>query len=254
MVAGALTTTNLQIGFGSGILFVTRKDIANAPPFQLAALQDITISFTGELKDLFSQGQFPIAVARGKTKIEGKGKYALVSTPIYNSLFFGQTVTAGQTLTSFAEPHVAAASVVVTNGATFLEDLGVFEPATGIRFQPVTVAPTVTGTYQVTVGTGTYAFLATDAGKNLQISYTYTTPTGGYTLLGSNPLMGVTPVFSAHFNQVFQGNSLDLTLYNCVSTTLTLPTGGVDNFLISDFAFGAFADAGGNTFKLSTNQ
>src|SRR3954468_12226776 len=128
----ALTTTQIELGFGSGVFFVTRTDIDDATPVQLMALQDITISFNGDLKDLYSQGQFPIAVARGKTKIEGKGKYALVSTPVYNSLFFGQEVTSGQTLTAFAESHNIAATITVTNSATFTFDLGVFVPSTGI--------------------------------------------------------------------------------------------------------------------------
>ena len=252
----ALATTQLELGFGSGVFFVTRTDIADGTPYQLAALQDINITFNGELRDLFSQGQFPIAVARGKTKIEGKGKYALISTPVYNSLFFGQTVVTGQTLTAFAENHNIAQTVTVSNSATFTFDLGVFAPSTGERFTLIDPTATLaTGDYQHT--NGVYNFFSGDVPASpstltVQISYEYTTA-GGFTLNGGNPFMGTTPVFRGDFYQPFGNNSLNLTLFNCVATSIGMPT-VVDNFLINDFAFSAFAGASGSTFQLSTNQ
>jgi hypothetical protein len=86
----------------------------------------------------------------------------------------------------------------------------------------------------------------------IQISYEYTVA-GGFTLDGGNPFMGTTPVFRGDFYQPYGGNSLNLTLYNCVGTNIGLPT-TVDNFVINDFGFGAFAGFDGSTFKLSTNQ
>lgn len=246
-------TTQLELGFGSGVFFVTRTDINNGTPVQLAALQDINITFTGELKDLFSQGQFPIAVARGKTKIEGKGKYALISTPVYNSLFFGQTVETGQTLMAFAEDHNIAATISVTHLGTFTQDLGVFVPSTGDRFELGTVV--AVGTY--TVSAGVYNFDSSDVPASptvlpIQISYEYTVA-GGFTLNGGNPFMGTTPIFRGDFYQPFNNDSLLLTLFNCVGMNIGMPT-TVDNFLINDFSFGAFAGADGSTFQLSTNQ
>ena len=254
----ALATTQLELGFGSGVFFVTRTDIDNGTPVQLAALQDITITFSGELRDLFSQGQFPIAVARGKTKIEGKGKYALISTPVYNSLFFGQTVETGQTLTSFAENWNIAATVTVSQAATFSFDLGVFVPSTGARMQKVDPTATLaSGEYKVGATTGIYNFFTGDVPASpstlpVQISYEYTT-SGGFTLNGGNPFMGTTPIFRGDFYQPFQGNSINLTLFNCVGMNIGMPT-TVDNFVINDFSFGAFASADGSTFQLSTNQ
>jgi hypothetical protein len=221
------------------------------------ALQDITITFTGDLRDLYSQGQFPIAVARGKTKIEGKGKYALISTPVYNSLFFGQTVAAGQTLTQFAEARNIAATITASQGATWTFDLGVFVPSTGARMTKVNTTATLSaGQYKAATG-GVYNFFTGDVPTSpavlpIQISYEYTVA-GGFTLDGGNPFMGTTPVFRGDFYQPYGGNSLNLTLYNCVGTNIGLPT-TVDNFVINDFGFGAFAGFDGSTFKLSTNQ
>jgi hypothetical protein len=251
----ALVTSTYELGFGSGVFFVTRGDIPNGTPYQLAALQDITISFTGELRDLWSQGQFPIAVARGKTKIEGKGKYALISTPVFNSLFFGQTVQTGQTLTAFSESWNIAATITVSHASTFSFDLGVFAPLTGQRF---TLGTTLAaGVYTVNQTTGVYNFFSTDIPVSpsvlpIQISYEYTAA-GGFTLNGGNPFMGTTPIFRGDFYQPFGNFALNLTLYQCVATSISMPT-VVDNFVINDFAFGAFAGPDGTTFKLSTSQ
>lgn len=253
----ALVTTQMQLGFGSGVFFVTRTDIDDATPVQLMALQDVTIGFNGDLRDLYSQGQFPIAVARGKTKIEGKGKYALVSVPVYNSLFFGQPIESGQTLTAFAESHDIATSITVTETATFTFDLGVFVPSTGVRLTKINATDTVaTGEYKVSTA-GVYSFFSSDVPTSpavlpIQISYDYTISTG-FTLLGGNPFMGTTPVFRGDFYEPFGVNALHLTLFNCVGTSLSLPT-TVDNFMINDFVFGAFAGLDGQTFEMSANQ
>jgi hypothetical protein len=256
----ALSTTSFEIGFGSGVFFITRNDIADGTPYQIAALQDITISFNGELKDLFSQGQYPIAVARGKVKIEGKGKMALVSTPVWNSLFFGGTVNTGQTLTAFAETHNIAATITSSNAATFTFDLGVYAPSTGERFTLVdfTSGTLSAGTYKVNPTSGVYNFFTGDVPASpsslpVQISYQYTAA-GGFTLTSGNPFMGTTPTFRGDFYQPFENYSLVLTLYACVATSISIPDGGVDNFLISDFAFGAFQAPSGNVFTLSTTQ
>jgi hypothetical protein len=255
-----VNTTSFELGFGSGVFFATRSDISDGTPYQVAALQDITVSFNGELKDLFSQGQYPIAVARGKVKIEGKGKFALVSTPLYNSLFFGGTVETGQILTAFAETHNIAATITVSNASTFSFDLGVYAPSSGQRWTLVDfVSGTViAGTYKVDPTSGVYNFYTGDVPASpsvlpIQISYEYTAATG-FTLTQGNPFMGTTPTFRGDFYQPYGNFSLTLTLFACVATSLAIPDGGVDNFLINDFAFGAFQSGTGNVFQLSTNQ
>jgi hypothetical protein len=105
----------MQFMFGSGLLWASRTDIANATPVRFGALQDVSVDFDGELKELYSQYQFPIDVARGKTKITGKAKLARISSIQYNNMFFGQTVTTGQKLTSYDEADTSSA---VITGAT----------------------------------------------------------------------------------------------------------------------------------------
>ncbi len=108
----------MQFAFGSGLLWASRTDIANATPVRFGALQDVSVDFDGELKELYSQYQFPIDVARGKTKITGKAKLARISSIQYNNMFFGQTVTTGQKLTAYDEADTTSAGGTGTTNAT----------------------------------------------------------------------------------------------------------------------------------------
>src|SRR6266403_6044065 len=98
-----MASTVLEVGFGSGLMYSTRTDINNPTPRRLGIMQDINISFSGDPKELFGQYQYPVDVARGKTKISGKAKFAQIQINMWNDFFFGQTVTAGQNLTAFNE-------------------------------------------------------------------------------------------------------------------------------------------------------
>jgi hypothetical protein len=85
----------------------------------------------------------------------------------------------------------------------------------------------------------------------MYIDYSYTAASTGYTITQTNPLMGAAPRFKAVFSNTFEGNVVTLVLYQCISTQLTLPT-KVDDYMIEEFNFSAFADAGGNVFQLSS--
>ena len=69
-------------GFGTGILFGTQLQdatgatVANATPVQFGTLQDVSSDITFEEKLLYGQNQFPVAVGRGKGKINFKAKMA----------------------------------------------------------------------------------------------------------------------------------------------------------------------------------
>ena len=77
-----------QFAFGGGALYAVRTDIPNATPTKFGALQDVQLDFSGDLKELYGQGQFALALARGKAKIEGKAKFAQINGAIFNNLFF----------------------------------------------------------------------------------------------------------------------------------------------------------------------
>ncbi|HXP74620.1 MAG TPA: hypothetical protein VN823_10785 [Stellaceae bacterium] len=241
-----------QYSFGSGVLFGTRTDIANATPIRFGALQDVSIDFSFTLKELYGQYQFPLAVGRGAGKIQGKAKFAQINGTTLNSLFFGQAQATGQTLTSLTEAQSVPAStpftVTVANAATFAVDLGVVYAATGLPLAKVASAP-AQGQYAVSSG-GVYTFASADANAAILVSYTFTQTTSGSSATISNQLLGAAPTFQANFYETFQGKQVNLQLNQCVADKLTLAT-KLEDFTIPEFDFMAFADAAGNLGKIS---
>lgn len=140
-------------------------------------------------------------------------------------------------------------SVQVTNFATYLGDLGVFYSATGVALVFVASAPSV-GQYTETGGV--YVFNASDAGVAMKFNYLYTSVSLGFTIAPGNPLMGNTPKFQAVFNQNYSNNATTLILYSCVADTLNFPT-KLDDYVIQEFDFMAYANAAGSTFSLSVS-
>jgi hypothetical protein len=243
----------MQFGFGSGVMFAVRKDIANATPVRFGAMQEVSIDFAGETKMLYSQSQYPIDVARGKVKISGKCKVAQISAAIFNTIYFGGTLQAGQTLISYNEPITIAGTNTAAFSADFLDDLGpVLQTATsGSNSEAMTFTAGSPGAGQYSNAGGVYSFSSADVGKLAWLNYSYTS-TAGLTVIGGNPFMGNTPAFQAEFSDSFEGGNITLKLYRCVGTSLSLPT-KLDDFYVSDFSFDAFADANGNTFLFTTS-
>jgi hypothetical protein len=247
----------MQLGFGSGLMWGLRNDISPATPYRLGALQDVQIDFKGEIKELYGQFQFPIDVARGKVKVTGKAKLAEISALAYNNLYFGQTVATGQILTAYNEDHVIPTTpftVTITppSGGVFLNDLGVRFTVGNVPLARVTT-PTVTGQYSVNEATGIYTFSSADGTgtKHVLIDYSYTVTAGFQIALSATTLMGNTPRFKVVFSDTFEGNTVSLVLNACVSDSFSLPT-KIDDYMISDFNFSAFADSSGNLGNLST--
>ena len=313
----------MQIGFGGGILTGTRNDIANGTPIRFGIMQDIDLSFDGEIKQLWGQGQFAIDSRRGKTKIEGKAKFAQISGLIFANLMFGTALSTGQTIPAYNEAQTTSAAVsgatsaataaasavltftsvptgvivgmpvvdtthptvipagtyvlsktattvtmsaactgagvtsgdtitfgsslTVTNSGTYAGDLGVFYANTGNPLTFVVGAP-VQGQY--TESAGVYVFSAADAATPMLVNYLWLSSMTGYTIAPGNPLMGITPKFQANFQQQVDSNYLNLILYACVASKLTLPT-KLDDYIIQEMDFMAFANAAGQTFSLS---
>lgn len=233
----------MQFGFGSGLLYAQRTDIAAQGPLRFGAFQDMALSFSGDIKELFGQNQFALDVARGKVKIEGKAKFAQINAPIANAIFFGGTVTPGQVLSAYQEAGPIPAStpftVTVTHSATFLNDLGVHLLSDGTPLTKVASGPT---TGQYSFAAGVYTFAAADEGINVLIDYTYSATTG-FTMASGNPLMGNTPKFAATFTQQYGGNTTTITMPNCVGSKFSLPT-KLDDYVMEEFDFQAFSGTG----------
>lgn len=234
-----------QYGFGSGVLLATRNDVALATPIDFGALQDISLDFSFNTKELYGQNQFPLAVARGTGKITGKAKTGKISGRLFADLFFGETVSTGQAATAYHEAASIPATpyqVTVANGATFVTDQGVVSAVTGIPLAKVATAPT-TGQYSVGAG-GVYTFAAADTLLGVLISYTYTVAATGQSFTINNHLLGTTPTFQVQLYAPFQGKQLNILLYKCASSKLSIPT-KLEDYVIPELDFSAFANDAG---------
>jgi hypothetical protein len=232
-----------MFAFGSGALLGFRTDIATQTPINFGLIQDCALDWSFDNKELYGQNQYPVAIGRGKAKVTGKAKLARISGLAFGTLFFGVTPVAGQVATAFAESATPGTTITVSNGATFVDDLGVVFSTTGLPLTKVTSGPT-TGQYSVAAG-GIYTFAVADAGKVVLISYTYTISSTGEKIVLTNPLMGTTPTFQAQLYTTFQGNQLSVKLPNCASSKLSFAT-KLDDFTIPEMDFSVYADAGGN--------
>jgi len=241
----------MQFSFGSGLLWGSRTDVANSTPVRFGAMQDVSVDFDGELKELFSQYTFPVDVARGKTKITGKAKMAQIIAVQFNNLFFGGTASTGQNLVASDEAGTIPGTpyqITVANGATFLLDLGVRDGTTGLPLTLVASAP-ATGQYSVATG-GVYTFAAADTTKTVLFDYAYTAVTGKKVHV-NNQLMGSSPRFKLVFNDTYEGNQMTLILYSAASNKLSFAT-KLDDYTIPELDFSAYQDAGGNVYEFSS--
>ena len=242
-----------QFAFGSGALYAVRTDISPTTPLRFGALQDIQIDFSSDIKELYGQGQYALALARSKTKIEGKAKFAQISGALFNGLFFGQSLAATQLVVVQSEAGAVPAgggALSVAHASTFQSDLGVVYAATGIPLSKVSANPAA-GQYSVSAN-GSYGFAASDAAAAIVFSYSYLASTGSEIAITNQP-MGQSPVFQAVFVEMLNGKQLTLQLNACVAAKLTLPT-KLDDWAIPELDFRAQADASGNIGSLSLSE
>ena len=241
-----------QFGFGAGSLFGT-STATGSTPIQFGALQEASFDFSATTKELHGGSQFALAIRRGTIKVTGKAKNGTINGGLFNSLFFGQTGTTGQTLTANNEAGTISATpftVTVSNSATWTVDLGVRYTLTGLPLTQIASAGTpTTGQYKVTAGV--YTFAAADTGLGVLISYNYTSATGGTKTTITNQLLGTTPVFSMVFNIIDNGKQMTYTFPKCTASKLAFST-KMEDFMIPEFDFSVFADDSGVLVYTST--
>jgi hypothetical protein len=239
----------MELLFGIGALWGQRVDVngntLGIGPHQFAILQDTSVDFDFETKDLYSQLGFPLDAARGKGKVSAKSKVARVYTALYADLFFGETFSSGEVNVSQNELVTLGAGGIYTvaHSAAFVADLGVFINAGGQNFLSLTTTAPSNAQYAVSTA-GTYTFNTSLAGTQLAISYVYT-DSGGFEFTITNNLMGFTPTFQAtlyHNNPTLRSTGqMTLRLNTCISARLTFPT-RVGEYAMSDFDFMAIGD------------
>lgn len=244
-----------QYMFGTGQLFATPQNGGN--PLRIGALQDVSVEFSGDVKQLHGQYQYPLDVARGKTKIDGKIGSANIDVSAFNTLFFGGTVTPTSEKKQAVNeagmvPAASTYTITVANGATFYLDLGVFNVTTGNPYKQVAAAPAA-GEYTVSA-VGVYTFNAAQASTAVLINYLYTalTANSGTLNLGNN-LMGNTPKFQLVASQFYNGKSFTLCLYSCVMDKLSIPL-KQDDYAMADFTYQAQANDANAVGFISTTS
>ena len=247
-----------QYSFGSGTLVGKRTDVTGTPPCLLGTLQDVSLDFDRKIETLLGQYAMAVAAGGGEFKITGKAKFARLQATQVNNLFLGQTLTANSMLemTTGEAQTVATGAATVSNGATFVEDFGVFYATTGVQLVPVASSP-AQGQYVAPSGSpGTYTFNTSDNGAALLIYYSYTVSTGNKIAL-ANQLMGPTPMFEVSLKETFNyfGTSKDLCvkLNACVSPKLSLPFSNT-KFTVAEFDFQAIADSSNNIGTISLSE
>lgn len=244
-----------QYVFGTGQLFALPDGGGN--PLRLGALQDVSVEFSADIKVLHGQSQFPLAVARGKSKVEGKIGTANIDVMSFNEIYFGQKagIASGTTRQAFAEagavPAAAPYEVTVANASTFSFDLGVMNAATGAPLKQVTGSAPATGEYSVV--DGVYTFNAAQANAALVFNYMYKDATNGGTVELTNQLMGLAPYFMLTASQQFDGKIFTICLYKATSEKLSLPL-KQDDFLVPEISFQAQANDAGSIGFISTSS
>lgn len=243
----------MLVGFGAGTLWgtpltdINGSAIAAPTPVKFGALQDVSVDFGADIKKLHGSNAFPLLAVRGKQSITGKAKAAQINGALLNSIYFGLVPTLGiqDTVIDVTGAPIPTTPFQITptvpGSGTWLADLGV-RNSVSVPMTRVPSAPT-TGQYSVTAGV--YTFAAADVALTVYIDYQYTaTSTVAKKIAINNPLMGAAPTFKADLSIKLNGKSLLISLVSCVSTKLNFAT-KLDDFLIPEFDFEAYADASG---------
>lgn len=239
-----------QYTFGTGDLFTTT--VAGATPLKIGALQDVSVDFSADVKMLHGQSQFPLDVARGKAKVEGKAASGNVDALAFNQFYFGETAATGQTLRAINEAQTVPGTpfeVTADEAGTFVQDLGVYNVTNEVEMTQVASTP-ATGEYSVDSATGVYTFNTADEDDEVLLNYLYTDASGNTVTL-TNQLMGNTPKFKMVLSQVYDSKTFTLVLYSCVAEKLSMPL-KQDDYLILDFSFQAQANAAGQLGYVTT--
>jgi hypothetical protein len=257
----------MQLGFGAGQLYGTQTQdvngntIANPTPVQFGVLQEVVLDIEFTTKSLYGSLNFPVAIGRGQGKVSGTAKAAKINGLLWNNLLFGQTNPAEATgllavYTDTAGEVIPATPYQITptppSSGAWTADLGVLDS----NGNPMTVVASAPATGQYSVAAGVYTFAAADTGKTVFINYRYSVTATGNAPVKQTlnaQLMGYSPTFSVDFAMNYKGQQLTLHLYQCTSSKMSMTT-KLEDFLIPEFAFEAFADTQNRVLDWSTSQ
>lgn len=176
---------------GSG--FLGLKDTSNNA-YQAGVLQDVSLDFVSDLKELIGDKKVAILTAEVGRKYKVAAKFAQLSSALVGAVM-GGTVASGSKYVSTKRKSVTAGAVTIAttddgspSGWAFVGDLGVKYAATGQDFRYNGGTPAA-GEYKNTAGA--YTFNTGDNGtNNVDITYVWS-QTAGETWTVNNQAIGL---------------------------------------------------------------
>lgn len=241
-----------QSVFGAGFLFGIPQG-ANPTPVKFARLQDVATDFSYENKQLWGSQQYPVENARGKAKIDLKATTGVIDPALFNQIYFGLTLTTGETLNSVQEQATpSAGNFTVANSATFSTDLGIYDTVAHQYLQRVASAPSA-GQYAVSAGV--YTVNTGANGHLMLVDYTYASASTGQSLAFTNQPMGTNVVFRCTLVNKFKGSdgivrSMYLNFPAVQANKLSMPA-KLDDYTLPQFDMTVQDDGAGNIFNYS---
>lgn len=242
------TNTVPQGLFGPGILWLTRTDISPATPFNIGFINEFSLDFTYETKQLFGQNQFALLAARGTAKSTGKMKAATLSGQALNAVLLGGTWTPGEQYDATTSPSTAIPATpftitpTVPSSGTWDTDLGVVNAATSEPMTAVTGAPTA-GEYSVSAGVYTFSSADNVSGISVKITFAYKVATGatGQTQTIQNNAIGTTPTFQLDYKTTLYGATYYARLFACIGSKVAMQH-KITDFMMPEYDFEFFAN------------
>ena len=249
---------------GAGRIFANPlggNQAANPTPQFFGTCQDFSLEIDQKLEELRGASQFPDDVGPTDRKVTAKIGFGKIVLPMLNQLYFADTTDVGvvaiSALTSKTVPASPGPYTVIVappESGVFSEDLGVIYGVSGGLGATFTkVTPTAAAEYSVNTGTGTYTFNVADAGKAVQISYTYTLAAVGNTQEVNNQVLGYGPVFELWAQFSYQVDvagypTNGLWLAQCRAGKLSSPLKRA-GYMIQTLDIEAYANSSGQVMK-----
>ncbi len=234
----------------------------NPSPYNMPVLQEVSVEFKGDLKELHGQFQYALDILRGKIKVTGKGKMIVPAPDLLGQLYFGLPTTAGVERPILNESHPPGATVEPTQ-STADNNLGVLAvtaDGTTYQMQRVATAQPAVGQYKFTAATSgapvtpaEYTFAAAETAAQVLLSYTYPDTIQGSTIKLTNQLIGSAPQAAMTLFNYYKSKLYSLTLNAVVLGGFSVPTKQEDHW-VTDFDFEAAADGAGILGYIQADQ
>ena len=234
-----------MLTFGTGSLFGIDSTGAS---HEFGAVADVGVGFSWDTKEMYGQFQSPVAIGRGKQKVQMKATHGQFYAAGFNLLFGGALASNARKVVKRDTLEVVDTNATATaTDGTITQDLGVYDvsnPQIAVVLNPVLVAPAAgaavpAGSYYLDIASGEYTVPA--GTKSIYVSYEMSVASGKTITLG-NPLMGTAPIFGIYLGNESNGSGVEFKFNCCVGNKLDFGFKN-DDFLIPNFEFSAFADA-----------